>query len=54
MVDGILYYVITDKTLHLMPPTCDHEQLFKEAHSGSFGAYLREAKVHGELSKQYW
>ena len=54
LVNGILYYVMTDKTLCLMPPTCDHEQLFKKAHSGPFGAHLREAKVHGELSKHYW
>jgi len=54
LVDDILHYVTTDKTLCLMPPTCDHEQLFKEAHSGSFGTHLREAKVHGELSKHYW
>ena len=28
--------------------------MFEEAHSGKFGAHLRDAKVHGELSKHYW
>ena len=37
-----------------MPPTCNCEQLFKEVTSEPFGAHLREAKVHGELSKHYW
>ena len=27
---------------------------FEEAQSGKFGAHLRDAKVHGELSKHYW
>lgn len=47
-------YVANDKTLQLIPPTIYHEQLFKEAHCGPFGAHLREAKMHGELSKHYW
>ena len=54
LVDSILFNVARDKTLRLVPPTTDHEQLFREAHSGPFGAHLREAKVHGELSKHYW
>ena len=52
--DDILYYVAADKTLRLIPPISDCEQLFKEAHTGPFGAHLREAKVHGELCKHYW
>ena len=46
-------YVETDKTLHLIPLEGDHKHLFEEAHSGKFGTYLRDAKVHGELSKYY-
>ena len=43
LVDGILYYVAIDRTL--CPPTNDREQHFKEAHSGPFGAFLREGKA---------
>ena len=38
-------FLTSDKTLHLVPPTGDHKHLFKEAHSGKFGAHLRDAKV---------
>ena len=54
LMDGVLYYVVADKTLRLVPPISDREQLFEEAHSGPFGAHLRETKVHGQLSKHYW
>ena len=54
LMDGVLYYVVADKTLRLVPPIRDREQLFEETHSGPFGAHLREAKVHGQLSKHYW
>ena len=54
MEEGVLYYVETDKTLRLIPPAGDRKHLFEEAHSGKFGAHLRDAKVHGELSKHYW
>ena len=53
LMDDVLYYVVADKTLRLVPPISDCEQLFEEAHSGPFGAHLREAKVHGQLSKYY-
>ena len=52
--EGVLYYVKTFKTLHLIPPAGDRKHLFEEAHSGKFCAHLRDAKVHGELSKHYW
>ena len=52
--EGILYYVETDKTLRLILPVGDRKHLFEEAHSGKFGAYLRDAKVYGELLKHYW
>ena len=54
LMEGVLYYVETDKTLHLIPPESDRRRLFEEVHSGTFGAHLRDAKVHGELSKHYW
>ena len=54
MEEGVLYYVETDKALCLIPPAGDSKHLFEEAYSGKFGAHLRDAKVHGELSKHYW
>ena len=51
---GVLYYVKADKILCFIPPTGDRKHLFKEAHSSKFGAHLRDAKVHGKLSKYYW
>ena len=52
--DGILYHVEPDKSLRLIPPDHDREHLFREAHSGIFGAHLKDAKIHGELLKHYW
>jgi hypothetical protein len=52
--DDILYYVAKYKSLRIIPPMTDRETLFREVHSGSFGAHLREAKIHGELAKHYW
>ena len=43
-----------DKSLRLIPPESDRESLFHEVHSGIFGAHLKDAKIHGELSKHYW
>ena len=54
MQDNILYHVSKDKSLQIIPPTPDREALFREAHSGVFGAHLREAKIHSELARQYW
>ena len=54
MIEGILYYTETNKTVCLIPPECDHIKLFEEVHSGIFGAHLRDVKVHVELSKHYW
>ena len=54
MEEGALYYIETDKTLCLIPPAGDRKHLFEEAHRGKFGAHLRDAWVHGELSKHYW
>ena len=54
LLDGILYHVEPDKSLRLIPPDHDREHLFRETHSGIFGAHLKDAKIHGELSKHYW
>ena len=43
-----------DKSLWLIPPESYQESLFHEVHSGIFGAHLKDAKIHGELSKHYW
>ena len=53
IVDGVLYRVETDKTLRVIPPSSQREKLFHEAHDGKFGAHLRDAKIHGELSRHY-
>ena len=54
LLDGILYHVEPDKSLRLIPPDHDREHLFQEAHSGIFGAHLKDAKIHGELLKHNW
>ena len=54
MIEGIQYYIETDKTLRLIPLECDCIKLFEEVHNGIFSAHLRDAKVHEELSKHYW
>ena len=54
MEEGVLYYVEADKTLRLIPPTGDRKRVFEEAYCGKFGAHLRDAEVHGQLSKHYW
>ena len=53
-MDDVLYHVEADKTLRVIPPGKDHKKLFHEAHDGAFGAHLRDAKVHSQLSKHYW
>jgi len=53
-VDDVLYHVEADKTLRVIPPRQDRETLFHEAHDGAFGAHLKDAKVHSELSRHYW
>ena len=49
-MDDVLYHVEADKTLRVIPPEKDREKLFH----GAFGAHLRDAKVHSQLSKHYW
>ena len=54
IVDNILYRVEPDKTLRVVMPESDREDLFNEAHSGECGGHLREAKIHSQLSRHYW
>ena len=48
MIESVLYYIETDKSVCLIPPEYDRRELFEEAHSGAFGAHLRYAKVRME------
>ena len=54
VLDGVLYHVENDKTLRVIPPQSRREELFQEVHGGMFGGHLRDAKVHGNLSRHYW
>ena len=52
--DCVLYRIEADKTLRIIPPEVDRQKLFREVHEGPFAGHLREAKIHGELSRHYW
>ena len=54
MEGGVLYHLESDGTLRVIPPTMTRRELFEEAHSGTFGGHLRDAKVFSELNKHYW
>ena len=54
VLDRILYRVVTDGTLRLIPPSHLREQLFHEVHAGKFGADLSDAKVYSEIQRHYW
>ena len=54
MIDGILYHVGMDKSLQRVLPKQDRYNIFKEVHQGKFAGHLRDAKIHGQLSKTYW
>ena len=54
LVDGVLYRVIGDGTLRIIPPTADRQSLFHTIHAGKFGGHLREAKIFSTLSTHYW
>ena len=51
VVDKVLYRV--EKTLRVIPANGDQKGIFNEAHSGTLGGHLREAKVHCQLAKHY-
>ena len=54
LVDDVLYYVHSDGTLRVIPPTESREELFQQAHGGVYGGHLRDAKVYSELQRHYW
>ena len=54
LLKGSLYRINPDKTLRVIPPTTDQQNLFLEVHQGVFSGHFREAKIHSQLSQQYW
>ena len=52
--DGVLYHLEGDKTLRVIPPSNSRKELFDDVHKGIFGAHLRGAKIHSQLSRHYW
>ena len=40
--------------MRVIPPTSQREKIFHKVHGGRLGAHLRDAKIHGELSRHYW
>lgn len=54
LVDNVLYRIVQDGSLRLVPPTEDRYLLFEEAHAGRFGGHLREHKIYTQLCRHYW
>ena len=52
--DDVLHRVEQDSTLRIILPEYQREELFKDAHSGVFGAHLSDMKVHSKLQYHYW
>jgi len=52
--DGVLYHLEKDKTQRIILPTDSRKELFDDAHSGTFGAHLRGAKIYSQLEQHYW
>ena len=50
----MMYHLKPDKSLRIVPPAMDREELFYKAHGGPFGGHLGDAKVHSHLSRHYW
>ena len=40
VVDGVLYRLLSDESLRLIPPIEDCRRIFDEAHSGPFGGFI--------------
>ena len=53
ILEGVLYQVSPDETLHIIPPRCSQE-LFEEVHQGPYGAHLSAKQTYGQLSPHYW
>ena len=54
LIDDILYRVMKDGTLRLVPPAGDRRELFREAYAGKFDGHLREHKLYHQLCSRYW
>ena len=54
VIKGVLYRIEEDQSLRIIPPAEDRLRIFESAHGGQFGRHLREAKIHGQLSRHYW
>jgi len=54
VIDSVLYHIEPDKSLRIVPPAVDRKGLFEAAHEGILGDHLCAAKIHTQLSKQYW
>ena len=54
ITNGVLYHLEKDKSRRIIPPVGAWKKLFKEVHEGVYETHLRDAKMHGELSKYYW
>ena len=54
IVDNVLYKVMKDKTLRVIPPTSYRARLVEDLHGGPFGAHLGIAKTCGRVLTHYW
>ena len=54
LLDDVLYHMVTDGTLRVIPPDKYRRDIIMEAHDGKFGGHLRDAKVFGQISRTYW
>ena len=54
IVDYVLFWLESDKTLRVIPPTSQREKIYGEAHGGRLGAHLFDANIFSELSRHYW
>jgi len=51
LMDDILYHLVLDGTLRVIPPREDRMGIIKEAHDGKLSGHLRDAKVFGQINK---
>ena len=54
LVDDVLFRVVPDKSLRIVPPTAERKSLWEQLHAGCYGGHLKSAKAHGQLARQYW
>jgi len=53
-MDDILYHLVSDGTLRVIPPRKDRTGIIKEVHDGKLSGNLCDAKVFGQISKSFW